>query len=654
MFLLAQSPFLFAHEQKEDYPRKISITELDTQQLSELYIYRSLNEIDEEKSLEYNLKALEHLPDSSKYSLYLLLHISYFYSQQQNYSVANQYIDSCLAVAKKEESEYYVNQSYLVKGQIAFLQRGIDKCIEWHDKAIKSTSDEFLKNFTKLSLANFYFSEKNDNMGNKLLDEIYHYYQKNKSNIDYRFATQVLILKSYNDTINSLNYITEAKRLIQDEPFSYIHLNIEKQFAELLLKENKEKEALKIYTGLVERCEKTNMSSDLNVLYLSLAKIHNRNKEYQLSQNYLNKIPKSTYQPNFTEYLFSFEMDNYSNLKQYKNAYETSQKRLIFSDSINKTNEELKYVEWAVRYDTEKKEQENRLLKKENQIRSLEIQQQKQFLWAAIAFILASLIFSYVLFRLYRLKEIHRQSLEDQNEFINDQNNQLKKANQTKETFFTLIAHDLINPYNVIMGYSKLLNNHFEDYDDIKKKQLLMKMNNSINHNYTFVKKLLFWAKANQKSISIRKERIFFTNWAKEITQPLTLLFEKKKIKLSIQNSPNIVFLSDKNILGSILFNLVSNAIKFTPQYGMVEVSFECDDYDCFIVVKDNGVGMNQEKIDNLSALTTIHSAPGTQSEKGNGLGFLICYELIKLLEGELIIESKENIGTTVKIKIKK
>lgn len=648
--LLILNPII---SQNIDFPRRVNIDKLDTNKTSSLSIYKAIKSINSDSSIAYFNQYINSSKDTSEYMLYALLHSANHLIHIQQYTNSKAKIQRCLDIALRHESEYFIYQSYLLFAQIEFVQNRKDLSIEWHDKAIKSTTDEYLVNFAKLSLSNLYFANSDTLIGIALNDEIYNYYIKSDKKINPNLACQMLINKSLNDTLGrSLEYIQEADKLLKNLPFSTLKIKVSKEYARFLLKNKEPKEALKLFNELIEICAANKNYQELHLLYLSLANYFYSNNQYKKSQFYIDKIKQRKHQHNITKEILELSIKNYAGQHDYKQTYRINQQLSNLNDSIYKSKEELKYTEWAVRYKTEKKEQENKILKQENKIKKIELENNKIYFIVLILLILIALSFVIIFAKLFSLKKKSEELLAKNNKIIGEQNKKLNIANQTKSRFFTLIAHDLINPYNVIMGYSDLLQNHFEDFDEAKRKTIISKIHASVQGNFSFVKNLLKWAKANQKQINIDVESFYIQDLVKETIQPLNLFLDKKSINFINNTDHKMTITTDKQILKSVIFNVISNAIKFTPNGGRISIDCKTFDRHFEISIKDNGVGIPQENLDDIFELTTINSTPGTENKLGGGIGLLLCFELLKLIKGRLDINSKLNIGTEIKIKL--
>lgn len=221
----------------------------------------------------------------------------------------------------------------------------------------------------------------------------------------------------------------------------------------------------------------------------------------------------------------------------------------------------------------------------------------------------------------------------------------LKEANHTKDKFLSIIAHDLKNPFNAIIGFSSLLCSNFNDIDDETKLDLIEDIQHSATLNFNLLEKLLEWAMSQSDQIPFRPEVL---NLKEIITDSISFAsYQAIQKNIEIQSSidSNMRLYADYNMLTSIIRNLISNAIKFTPENGEILIKAEENNNDIRISIKDNGVGMSPNDVARLFRTDTKVQTSGTQDEKGTGLGLLICKEFVDKHQGEIWVESQLDEG---------
>lgn len=269
-------------------------------------------------------------------------------------------------------------------------------------------------------------------------------------------------------------------------------------------------------------------------------------------------------------------------------------------------------------------------------------------------FVLASIIDITERKKLEDLLLENTQQIEKQNEALIVSEEKLKDLNATKDKFFSILAHDLKNPFNVILGYSNLLTEDYDSFDDSEIKQFISEINNSTKTTFTLLENLLNWARSQQGSIEIAKEEIDLHDLAQQAVLPYTPNSRKKNIDIKINIVQDQVLLVDKFTLSIVIGNLVNNAIKFTPDGGIIIISNKSYSDKMELLISDNGVGMSLDQQDKIFKIEESSSTLGTNNEKGTGLGLILCKEFVEKNGGTIRVESEIEKGSVFIITLPK
>lgn len=227
-------------------------------------------------------------------------------------------------------------------------------------------------------------------------------------------------------------------------------------------------------------------------------------------------------------------------------------------------------------------------------------------------------------------------------------NNEIKlvELNSTKDKFFSIIAHDIKSPFTGILGFSEILKNEVLELDRETIADYARIINSSATQTYRLVENLLEWASIQQGKIQFKP----ILCQLKPIVQELIdLEMEKSKqkgIDLICNIPEDLQVYADPNILKTILRNLISNGLKFTNRNGKVEVETEMGETEVRISVKDNGMGISRQNIEFLFDMGAGNTTPGTENEKGTGLGLHLCKEFVEMNGGKIWVESEEGKGS--------
>lgn len=231
-------------------------------------------------------------------------------------------------------------------------------------------------------------------------------------------------------------------------------------------------------------------------------------------------------------------------------------------------------------------------------------------------------------------------------ENIQKQNIELRKLNSDKNRFISILAHDLKNPFNNIYGLINLMLDSFETYEPSELKNIIQMIHDSASKYRSLLEDILHWARTQTGNFSIEREKLNFLAVCREVVESLQVLAIKKAISIQIDTRESDIIFSNKNILSTVLRNLISNSIKFTNRRGQIKISLQEKNSDLIVKVSDNGVGISPDRIKTLFDISQVQSTLGTEKEFGTGLGLMLCKELIKKQSGKIWVESEVGKGS--------
>ncbi len=236
-----------------------------------------------------------------------------------------------------------------------------------------------------------------------------------------------------------------------------------------------------------------------------------------------------------------------------------------------------------------------------------------------------------------------QKKIEEQNGELIKKTNELEKTIETKDRFYTIIAHDLKSPFNSIIGFSELIKEAIK-LNNIKKIKTFSKfLTESSEQAYKLLLNLLDWSRVQTMDIEYRPTEI---DLKKLILEQISIFKYMAVAKSNAfeTNLEDCIVLADKNMLETIIRNLISNAIKYTEN-GKITIKTCYNEDACLIRIKDTGLGIDDKMLENI--FQTQVSTPGTKGEKGSGLGLRLCKEFVETNKGRLDVLSQPGKGST-------
>lgn len=242
---------------------------------------------------------------------------------------------------------------------------------------------------------------------------------------------------------------------------------------------------------------------------------------------------------------------------------------------------------------------------------------------------------------------IDNSRLIQQSKTIEIQKRDLQELNNIKDKFFTIIAHDLKSPMIALRDFSKLLSRHVEYLSKEELIETSKELYKIFDRTSRLSENLLMWAQLQMKEFET-KPRLFQPEISiKEIIGWLSNYTARKQITIHLTCDDSCLVFADPDQFNLILRNIITNAIKYSPKGESIQISIRHSAIDkTMISVMDHGVGMSQNVQKNLLRIDKKMSTPGTELEKGTGIGLMLCYEFIKINNGSIHFESKPNKGT--------
>lgn len=223
---------------------------------------------------------------------------------------------------------------------------------------------------------------------------------------------------------------------------------------------------------------------------------------------------------------------------------------------------------------------------------------------------------------------------------------ELNQLNATKDKFFSIIAHDLRNPFITILGFSELLLNDFSDLTDDEKIYYINEMHKSAEISHNLLQNLLQWSRSQTGKIEFNPQKISLLEIILQNIELLKATALKKQILLVNEVSSQILVKADEDMISTVMRNLLTNALKFTNKNGSITISSTVKDGKVEISVKDTGIGMDENARKKLFRIDETLSTTGTDNETGTGLGLVLCKEFVEKHGGQISVVSELKKGS--------
>ncbi len=584
-------------------------------------LYDNINENNTRDPLIYKFykDTLDISPKSRTEALNLYKTIGIKHKQQGSLSQSLSYFFISLSLAENTKDTSELISSYNLICTVLNYSRRFDEFLKYNEK-VELLLQKYVypaERITYLINLGFYY-EKTDRL-QKALDTYLKADTLNKVLNDPNL--QVDIYESIGSIHEDLDnndtaeiYFKKALHLAFKQPQkNYLQIvNTLNNIGDCYFEKSKLDSALLIYWYAYDLGIKHTLKKEIDGVLKDIAKIYAEKGDFKKAQFYLNK-----------------------HIKLYKKIY----------------NEETssQITQLQIQFDIEKKNQQIKL--QQATIKS----QHLSWLMMVISLSLVSTILIIVILAYRRQKKLSRK-LKESNKKIKEQSIELKHSaekykdlNKTKDRFIDIIAHDLRNPFQAISGFSSLLNESFDEIDNEQRKKFVNLIETGANRVLLLVDNLLTWARTRNNRLSILKSSFDIQKVVNDIIKLSELSALQKNINIKSTIPTSTLVYADVNMIDFVVRNLISNAIKFSFIESEIIIESKVVDNGICISVKDQGVGITQDNIDNLFKLETQNRTKGTSGETGTGLGLLICKEYIEKNDGTFIVESKPNIGSIFK-----
>ncbi len=402
------------------------------------------------------------------------------------------------------------------------------------------------------------------------------------------------------------------------------------------------------YLKALEISKKRSSSIRVAQLYLYLAQLYFELGKIDKSLSYVNSslklaeaIPKLVFIRDGRELRGKI----YFSKGLYKKAYMDIQKFDSVKSKVFNTNLNRKIESMDTRYKLQ--QSKNKLKQSE-----LEKESQKTILVSVSATLLALVVLLvYLMYTIRKRKKVNSQ-LREQNELINQGKLELEKSNQTKQKLFSILAHDIKNPFQALNGYSEMLLSDYYELTDEERQNYLNEISLTSLKLTDLLDNMVDWSASQTGDLKINYENVDLCEITSSVIELTLSQASKKNVKIVNKIEKCYTVRADKYMLQVVLRNLLTNAIKFSYKNSEVIISAIEKEDETIVSVSDTGTGIDKEILNKLFGSEKQMSSVGTSGEAGTGLGLFICKEFIEQNGGRIWVDSEKDKGSTFSFSI--
>lgn len=553
------------------------------------------------------------------------------------------------------------------------------EALDYFEKAIQvyqEINDPENENLVKIDLGDTYRSCNSFENAKTVISSTFSYFEQTKNKkkmaLIYNRMASILLELFYNEPFYNQNLpqastkyedfmkiVSQNKQLttLYEDVFNYLDLSnkiaIKEKLNDILISNlNIEgfmymsvadtKKGLDFFDKALEIVKETNNYNEFPLIMINKARYYGvfKLKNGKLAIQYAEEGLKYAQEHQLNLYIYmacNVLYENYAFIGNYEKA-------LYYLENYTKLDRRFKNDNLVLKLNS--KDFETKIKERENEIKIQKLRQNLLIVFSVIVILVAGTFILIFIFKNQKKKKLLNE-LHEKNDIISSQIKELESLNMEKDRLFSIIGHDLRTPFNTILGFGELIR---EDYATLSKDEIQMYSNfivQSSKHTLALLENLLIWAKLQQNRIIFNPKDLHL----QKLIQDVTLFFhdplKNKKLKINVTVAEFSNIHADEEMLKTIFRNLISNAIKFCNEEGTIEISSIMTPKGYRFTVKDSGIGMPQDLIEKLFQFDVNVIKPGTNNEKGSGMGLIICKEMVEKHGGTLWVESSEGVGTS-------
>ena len=547
-----------------------------------------------------------------------------FYISVSKFSKAHQHFLAAKSIYEKLQDSTNIITAYISLGILHYNLTDFEKCVANYYKVLSIS--------TRWKIPPFFLATTYNNLG-----------------LAHMNLKRDLLLADY--------YFKKSIRIAEENNIPRIKMGAEVNAAIIHYERGDFRKTIQLNKDIMDRYNDQLNDLQRSALLINTGLAYNKLGEYQkalepMQEGIVLATQVKTYEFVSKAYRSKYITDSIQG--NYREALVNYKKHIQFRDSVANAEVIRTIHEQEVSFALQKKENELLLANSREELAQKTISTQKTFIYfiVALTVLLLGLIllggaFYIKLKRLNHQLFLNQQKLETSQELIKQKNTELEKTNQTKDRFFSILAHDLRMPFSSLLGFLDLLTDDYDSMDDGRKKLIISSLRKTSYNTYELLENLLDWSKSQRGQIESVNEKTQVHSSVESILKLLDSKIINKQLLVENQIPAGLSAWADKKLLENIVLNLLNNAIKFTPKTGSIKIwGIENDGY-CEICIQDSGIGIPSDKLKEIFSVENNFKRKGTAGESGTGLGLALCTEFVQMLHGKIWASSIENKGSS-------
>lgn len=544
-------------------------------------------------------------------------------------------------LAKKDHNLHQSNQILILRGLNEFYLGNYELAIDIYYQALflaEESKDSMLiaKVYHNLGMIYDEFEDYDQAIEYFQKSLVYSQSVKNETLIAKTYQNIAISYQNKQDLKTAIEYNKKANEIAVRINDTQILIDVTNNFGTIAYEQKKLDESYAYYVKALELYRSIKDFQGVAMAYNNIALVYLDKKDYEASLRYFMKslnLATELKMNDFIGDIYGNLTVYYEEIKDYKLAFTYYDKYSTMYDSLvgERKTKMIRQIQAKYQLNSKTKELEELKLKNKSQLRDIDSAKSIQVYLFSITLLALVLMIATV----YLLRKEKNLASELKLKTI-----ELRNLNVSKDKFFSIVAHDLKNPFNALISYTSVLKSDLEFFSKDELRQIISDLNQASENGFNLLQNLLVWSRSQTNRILIYKTNFILMDVIEQVRALVDLNLITKQQQLVVEVDPKLIVFADKDMISTVLRNLIFNALKFSAKGTEVKLKSTLVGRSVRIDVIDNGIGIAPEAIDSLFLIDKNITTPGTDGETGTGLGLLICHEFITKNDGVIGVES--------------